>query len=499
MTDAAFVPVRPGLSLILRPLALRQAWLAMDKNPDAIRFAGSAFGICVLHVAFFVALLLVGLDLGLGTVGIAIVGLAGCAIAPSKRSLIIAISTAAFLMFRPFQSAELAVIPSEVIARFGVSDISPRLLALAATALFMVVSWLALAAQDRFRDTSVGRRPVLTMIVAFWVLAGLASTNILTGLPQAFFWAFLAAFSAGIWFLAYALADQKAKDPTPRGYRLGLFRPFWAAGPFPTGKGAAYLRKFEAKDDASLAVSRLKGLKLLVWAVILTGLRIGAVRLVYGEAGLPTLAQSLERHAAGMPIPLYENWLVLVGHYLLDIALLACWSHVAVAIIRMAGYAIPRNMVRPLSARTLAEFWNRYYFYFKELLVDFFFFPAFLRYFKRQPKLRIAFATFCAACFGNFLFHFTWNLDLTLSYGLLGALQHFESYAVYSLLLAAGLIASQLRNRKPRPEDGFLRYDVMPRLGVGLFFCLIAVFDESPQLFTMHDRIAFFFSLFGVM
>jgi hypothetical protein len=56
-----------------------------------------------------------------------------------------------------------------------------------------------------------------------------------------------------------------------------------------------------------------------------------------------------------------------------------------------------------------------------------------------------------------------------------------------------------LRSRKPKPEDGFLRYEVLPRLGVGLFFCLVAVFNETPELFTMHDRIAFFFSLFGVM
>ncbi|MET0748837.1 MAG: hypothetical protein ABWY49_11675, partial [Rhizobium sp.] len=267
----------------------------------------------------------------------------------------------------------------------------------------------------------------------------------------------------------------------------------------PPGKGAAYLQKFEAKDEAGLAVSSLKALKLLVWAVILIGLRIGLTRLVYGSMGLPTLGQSLQAYGAGMPIPFYENWLVLIARYLLDIAALACWSHVAVAVLRMAGYAIPRNVVRPLSSRTLAEFWNRYYFYFKELLVDFFFFPAFLRYFKKQPKLRLAFATLCAACFGNCLLHFTWNLDLTLNYGLLGALQRFESYGVYSLLLAAGLIVSQLRKAKPRPQDGFVRYDVVPRLGVGLFFCLIAVFDETPQLFTMHDRIGFFFSLFGVM
>ncbi|MET0746578.1 MAG: hypothetical protein ABWY49_00165, partial [Rhizobium sp.] len=303
MTDTALGPARPPVAIIPRLLAARQAWLTMDKNPDAIRFTGTKPGIAVVHLAFFAALLLVGFDLSFGTVGIAIAGLAGCALAPSKRRLFVAVSTLLFLMVRPFQSVELAAIPAEVIARFGVDGIGPRALGLAATALFMGVAWLALDGQRRFRDSAVARRPVLAMMLVFWALVMLALANILPGSAQAFFWTFLAAFSAGIWYLAYALADQKAKDPTPSGWRLGFFRPFGSAGPLPTGKGAAYLQKFEAKDEAGLAVSRLKALKLLVWAVILIGLRIGLTRLVYGSMGLPTLGQSLQAYGAGMPIP----------------------------------------------------------------------------------------------------------------------------------------------------------------------------------------------------
>jgi hypothetical protein len=150
VTDTTLDPVKPSLAIIPRLLAARQAWLTMDKNPDAIRFAGSPWGIAVLHLAFFAALLLVGLDLSFGTVGIAIAGLTGCALAPSKRRLFIAASTLVFLAVRPFQSIELAAIPAEVIARFDITGISPKLFGLAATALFMVVAWLALATQQRF-------------------------------------------------------------------------------------------------------------------------------------------------------------------------------------------------------------------------------------------------------------------------------------------------------------------------------------------------------------
>ncbi|TCR85792.1 hypothetical protein [Rhizobium sp. BK376] len=499
MTDSTFPGVTSRPSAIGRLLAMRRAWLEMDKNPDAIRFAGTARGVTVLHLAFFAVLLVAGPDIGFGTAAIAIAGLTGCAILPSKRSLVISVSTLIFLVVRPFHAYELAVIPPAILERVGLTNISARNLAWAATAAFMVLAWLALYLQGRYRDTSAAKRPLLSMVIVFWCLVLVAVSGFLPALPLAFLWTFLAAFASGFWFLAYALADQKAKDPTSNAKRLGLFHPFWEGPPLPTGKGAAYLRKFEAKDDAGLAVTRLKALKLLVWGVMLTGLYLGLSRLINETAGLPTLHHAMELSSSGTPIPAYEAWTSLVVHYLLDVAFIAGWSHVVVAIVRMTGYAIPRNTARPLSSRTLAEFWNRYYFYFKELLVDFFFFPAFLRYFKKQPKLRVAFATLCAASFGNVLFHFTWNLNLTLEYGLIGAMRHFESYAVYSLLLAGGLIISQLRGRKPKPEDGFLRYEVLPRVGVGLFFCLVAVFNETPELFSMHDRAVFFLSLFGVI
>jgi hypothetical protein len=498
MTDSTLPTVADRPTLLSQLSRLRRAWLTMDKNPDVIAFAGSWRGILALHAAFFAALLVAGINIGFGTAAIAIAGLTGCALLPSRRALVISVSTLIFLIVRPFHAYELASIPPAILDRLNLA-LNPRHLAWTATAIFMALSWIALHLQARHRETIAARRPLATMIALFWCLVLVAESGLLPPLALAFLWTFLAAFSSGFWFLAYALADQKAKDPTPNVRRLGLFHPFWEGPPLPTGKSAAYLRKFEAKDEASLAVTRLKALKLVVWGVLLTGIYLGSSRLINDVGGLPTLHHAMELFAAGTHIPVYEAWPVLVVHYLLDIAFIAGWSHVVVAIIRMAGYAIPRNTARPLSARTLAEFWNRYYFYFKELLVDFFFFPAFLRYFKKRPKLRVAFATLCAASFGNVLFHFTWNLNLTLEYGILGAMEHFESYAVYSLLLAGGLIASQLRAAKPKPEDGFLRYQVTPRLGVGLFFCLVAVFNETPELFSMHDRIAFFLSLFGVI
>ena len=43
-----------------------------------------------------------------------------------------------------------------------------------------------------------------------------------------------------------------------------------------------------------------------------------------------------------------------------------------VGYLRLCGFNVFRNTYKPLLAETMVEFWNRYYYYFKELLVNFF-------------------------------------------------------------------------------------------------------------------------------
>ncbi len=85
---------------------------------------------------------------------------------------------------------------------------------------------------------------------------------------------------------------------------------------------------------------------------------------------------------------------------------LSIWGHIIIATCRMAGFKALRNTWSPLQSKTIAEFWNRYYYYFKELLVEFFFYPTFLRFFKTKPRLRMFMATMAAAGLGNMLYHF---------------------------------------------------------------------------------------------
>ena len=88
-----------------------------------------------------------------------------------------------------------------------------------------------------------------------------------------------------------------------------------------------------------------------------------------------------------------------------DVLKLAARGHEIVGVLRLFGFNVFRNTYKPLLAPSLVEFWNRYYYYFKELLVDFFFFPTYVRRFRTSPRLRMLAATLAAAGFGNLYYH----------------------------------------------------------------------------------------------
>jgi D-alanyl-lipoteichoic acid acyltransferase DltB (MBOAT superfamily) len=170
-----------------------------------------------------------------------------------------------------------------------------------------------------------------------------------------------------------------------------------------------------------------------------------------------------------------------------------------IAIARLAGFRLLRNTCRPLSSRTIAEFWNRYYYYFKELLVDVYFYPTYVRWFKRHPRLRIAFATFMAAGVGNFFFHFVFQYHETIVlYGLSEALVRSQTYAFYCLLLVIGIVLSQLRARREDAGAGWLRGRAMPALGVSAFFCFLSFFDGPHRHEALRQHFRFLFHVFGI-
>jgi hypothetical protein len=172
-------------------------------------------------------------------------------------------------------------------------------------------------------------------------------------------------------------------------------------------------------------------------------------------------------------------------------------GHVIIACLRFGGFYVFRNTYKPLAAESIVEFWNRYYYYFKELLVNFFFFPVFTRYFKQSPRLRIAAAVFASAFVGNMYYHIIASPAFALGdWSRLWA--EFSPRLFYCFVLALGIYLSMLRE-KARIKGGPPR--CWPRralaiFGVWTFFAFIHLWAKDSMSYAA--RFHFVLELIGL-
>lgn len=329
----------------------------------------------------------------------------------------------------------------------------------------------------------VGRRPLLVLMGICAALVAVSCYVPLCGFPRFALWAFLDTFCLYVWYLAYAMSDCATSRGDPLLLQAGTFHPFWGSTGVPFPKGASHWRSIEAKTPEELAVTMIKGVKLIAWCLLLQRVQTYYMLLIHQKLAIPSPFDCIQAFQAGKPLAWQWNWLSWPDELLQQLLEISIWGHMFIATCRMAGFRALRNTYAPLSSRTIAEYWNRYSFYFKELLVDMFFYPTFIRCFKRNPKLRIFFATFVAASLGNTLFHFVRSLHSHIFIGLLTMICDFRGYFFYSVLLALGIALSQIRPREPLESQGWFRQRIIAPACVLGFYCFVHVFEvASPGM-----------------
>lgn len=479
------------------PFAARQFWLTMDSNDRVIEWAQSKAGVAVIHVGFLLCLAALPVVRTKHLVLVA-VALVLSALLPSRRGLVLAGMGVLYFLLRPFKNEAYYHHFGVIWQDAGLLTPSAQAGMIVCGAVFAGLVLLLIQNQRRKYLPLVAERPVLSL---FLVCAGMTASTLFLPQDHGLFqlvWILVAYVSATFFFIGYILMAVRQKPTLTNVTLLGYIRPVWAESIVPI-KGPGYLSKFEANDAEAMARTRLKGLKLAGWAVILYWLgELAFNQFVHVRLGLPYFDAQVRTVAAGGSYSIGLSWLVVAVHFLERILIVGAAVHAFVAVIRMAGFCIPRGMLRPLESRTISEYWGRYLFYFKELLSDFFFFPTFQRCFKKHPRLRIAFATFMAAFVGNILFD---AISQAPGFGLDGfaaTIDNFYSYTVYAGGLTLGIIWSQLYQPVPKAEDGFFRYQVLPRIIVLGFFGLLQIFDDSGGVIPLADRFTFLVSLFGV-
>jgi len=491
MNDPARPSVRARLGLDGPPHTWRLP--AIETYPACIAFVQKPYGKLVLYALFALVLkTLVLLSLEM-TVGAALVAMAG-----RRRFQVACFVTGAMLVIEPYwtNSAEL---DQAILAQLGLrQSIDYRLLRVVTLILAVPLAACALILVKRFRNHPLGRRPVLLQHVVCFSLIGIASSHVFYGLAQAFLWSFVLLLAAYFWYFAYALAGQRKKHPPDLVAHFATFHPFFAPHTMiPFGKGASDLKRVEATEAAELAVTQLKGLKLLMWAFVLRTVQWGFNWAVFVRGGVPTLPTAFREFLASGQV-LEHSFLSVLANFPEHLLTLAVMGHAMVATARLAGFRILRNTYRPLRSRTIAEFWNRYTFYFKELLVQFYFYPTYIRCFKNYPRLRLAFATFMAAGVGNFIFHLLLEDDTIVVRGVWATAVSLQAYAFYCVVLTGGIVVSQLRTRRAEPHASWWRRQFLPSLGVMAFYCFLTLFDGTRLFVGLGLHFEFLFRVLGL-
>ena len=358
------------------------------------------------------------------------------------------------------------------------------------------------------------RHPQWALHASYWLmLVVLWFTTTDQGTWRAVLLGVAVLFPLLLWRLAYlVLAGQHGRiaGTTWRDHVMYLW-PAWGGTDTPYGKGLAYLSLCEARTTEALARSQLAGIRLLVLAVLWRLVLTAFNALVHGDAnwlghllggwtvGVPELKDLLQ---ADPTAARFSAWISIYANLITDVLRLAVKGHLIVGFLRLYGFNVFRNTYKPLLAESVVEFWNRYYYYFKELLVTFFFMPTFTGPAKRLrhwPRLRLLMAVVAAAFVGNVYYHVIKESEALAQGQLWQVLDAQVPRMFYCWLLALGIFVSMLREQERRgaaAPAGLVRR-VRRIAGVWTFFALISIWNTGGGA-PFEVRFRFFLGLWGL-
>lgn len=387
--------------------------------------------------------------------------------------------------------------------------------ALVILALFGIL-WLCYRAAVRFSSLPgvVRRHPLLTLHLLYWgFLALLWFVMPPTGPWRMVMNGVAIVLPYLIWRCSYMLlAGQHGRMAGTRFHDHLLYLwPAYGGSNTPYGKGLIYLSRCEAKTEEELARSQLAGIKLLIlsglWGItlnIMEGVLYGPGNALTGTlggytVGIPELSQLT---SGSVQAPLWASWTSVYCELVWQVLHHAIRGHQIIAILRLFGFNVFRNTYKPLLAESVVEFWNRYYYYFKELLANFFFLPTFAQLGKRLrswPQLRLFLAVFAAAFIGNMYYHLIQHDEALALGNVYDRLYALRSRMFYCLLLAIGIYLSMVREQRRggKPPAAGAARRVLRIFGVWTFFGLIFIWNVKGGG-PFFARVDFFLGLFGL-
>ena len=424
---------------------------------------------------------------------------------PSRRRLLLALGAVWIALKRPVK---------ELIKAGSWPEISPDIISsFLVVALVFGIFWFCYRTALKFSSlpSFLRSNPQLSLHTLFWLLLiVLWNTSPDSGIWRIVLVALVIKLPFFLWRLGYMFMSAKRGKMAGTGFKdhLMYLWPSYGGSNTPYGKGLEYLSRNEAKDEEALARAQLAGIKLFIlaniWKVvmeILNGLVFGADNYVLRALGGFTLSvphvNSLVRESGD--VSPWLGWASLYFELIRDVLRHAISGHEIIGTVRFFGFYVFRNTYKPLLSQTVVEFWNRYYYYFKEIMVEFFFYPTFIGWFRKWPRLRLFAAVYMAAFVGNMYYHLLNKTEKLAAGDFEGLWVSLHTRLFYCFMLSAGIFVSMLREqqRAGRPRTRIFLRQGLSIFGVWTFFAIINIWNQGGAApFSVVTR--FFLGLIGL-
>lgn len=258
------------------------------------------------------------------------------------------------------------------------------------------------------------------------------------------------------------------------------------------------------KSFAETVQLQRRSLWVFVVAAIFGYFRIRYVPVIGEEekASFPMIQSALIALHSGKSLSTLDLWRAVLTDFGFYFILLMWTGLMAVATMRMAGFHVFRNTYRLFESSTFSEFFERYQYFYKELVFTVTFWPLFVRMRSIGLKWRVALSLFLSVGVYNTYLNLTFRWTKTVFLDFDGAAQKMLTftinYLVYATMLAALIYPSMLKavtGRETATHSTWRR--IVKLLGILLTFAAIRTFERSiPGEYLVNWRM--FFGLLGL-
>lgn len=305
--------------------------------------------------------------------------------------------------------------------------------------------------------------------------------------------------------IALTIMSLRVHDPSNASGVLASLSQGWMTGLLlpPIGIVEHWDRAATSSLDETCRLQR-RSLWLFILGAALGYLRIQYVPVIGEEekTSFLMIQPALVALHNGKSLSAFDLWRAVLTDFGVYFIWLMWTGVTAVATMRLAGFHVFRNTYRLLESKTFSEFFERYQYFYKDLVFTVSFWPIFVRLRSLGLKWRVALSLFFAVGIYNTYLNLTYRWSKTAFLDFNGAAQKILTfslnYLIYATMLAALIYPSMLRAVMGRETATTpIWWRVAKIFGIVCAFAAIRTFERSiPGEYLVNWRM--FFGLFGL-